>query len=149
MKSVHFQPYKQCAPVHGMRSRHRHLNRLFDIEDNDNRRGAAWQPRINVIDLEDKFEISAELPGMTKEQVNIELNNNILTLSGEKIEEHETKDRNCHRCERTYGKFHRSFRLSPEVESEKIEAKFDNGILTLSLPKSEKSVSKRIEIQTN
>ena len=145
MTLVRFQPFGRCAPHHGMR--HMHMNRLFNINEDENKTGVAWQPRINVIDLEDKYEISAELPGMNRDDVKIELNNNILILSGEKKEDHEIKDRSFYRRERSYGRFQRSFRLSPEVEADNIEAKFDSGILTLSLPKSEKTVAKKIEIQ--
>ena len=146
MTSLRIHPFGRCAPHHGMR--HRHINRYFESLKDENQ-AVAWQPRMNVIDLEDKYEISAELPGMKRDAVSIELNNNILTLSGEKNDEHETKDQNYRMFERSYGKFNRSFRLSPEVDADKIEAKFDNGILTLSLPKSEKAVAKKIEIQDN
>lgn len=146
MTSLRIQPFSRCAPSHGMRHMHSHMNRYFESLKDDTQT-VAWQPRINVLDLEDRYEISAELPGMKREEVNIELNNNILTLSGEKKVEHEMKGQNYKMFERSYGKFTRSFRLSPEVEADKIEAKFDNGILTLSLPKSEKTVAKKIEIQ--
>ena len=148
MTLVRYQPFGRCNPHPGNRNLHRHINRYFDSLNYENQT-VAWQPSINVIDLEGKYEISAELPGMKREDVNIELNNNILTLSGEKKVEREIKDQSYHMFERSFGKFSRSFRLSPEVEADNIEAKFDNGILTLSLPKSEKAVAKKIEIQDN
>jgi len=124
------------------------MARFFSsFDDNENNSVIEWKPRSSVVDLDDKYEITSELPGMSREDVSIELDNGILTISGEKKEQHDSKERNLHLNERAFGMFRRSFRLQPEIDGDQIEAKFDNGILTVTLPKPEKAVAKKIEIQ--
>ena len=107
---------------------------------------AAWQPRADVVEREDAFEVVVELPGIERENVNVSYENNVLTIEGEVSFERDD-DAKYYRTERREGKFHRSFRV-PEggVEAEKIEAKFNNGLLTLHLPKVAEVLPKKIEI---
>ncbi len=149
MTLVRWEPFGYRNRFGGMNRLHSNMERFFNLFDDEDEeiRQIEWRPRSSVVDLEDKYEITAELPGLTKDDVNIELNNGILTISGEKKEEHEHKERNLHLNERVYGMFRRSFRLQPEIDADQIEAKFDNGILTVTLPKPEKAVAKKIAIQ--
>ena len=149
MTLARWQPYGQCSPRPQFNNFGRRVNPFFNFFDNESGLERVWQPKINVLDLEERYEISAELPGMSRDAVSIELNQNILKISGEKKVEHEDKELNFFRRERSYGTFSRSFKLGPEVESEKIDAKFDNGVLTISIPKGEKRLAKKIEIQDN
>lgn len=104
-------------------------------------------PAINLEETEETYKISAELPGMNKKDINIQLENNVLSISGEKKAESETKDRNFHRVERSYGKFHRAFELPGAVNRDKIEAAYENGVLHITVPKAEEAKPKQIEIK--
>ena len=106
----------------------------------------VWAPAVDILETPEAYEVKAELPGIPKEDVHITVENNILTLKGErKFEKDETKE-NYHRIERTYGAFARSFNLPTRVDQERVEAKFDNGVLTISVPKAAEAKPKRIEI---
>lgn len=132
---------------------------LFDLDnffDNNwpslpregNRQG-TFAPRVDVRDKADAYEISAELPGVNKEDVEITLQNGVLTIQAEsRQEDKEEKNGQVIRQERRYGKFVRSFDLGPQVKDDDINARFENGVLTLTAPKSEPKVpeAKRIEI---
>ena len=103
----------------------------------------GWFPAMEIVEKEDAVLVTAELPGVKKEDVDITVEDGILTIRGEKKEEKEEKkdekDTKYHMWERKYGSFQRSFTLPNEVEAERIAAKFDNGILTVTLPKTEKA----------
>lgn len=107
----------------------------------------AWNPSVDIFENKDQIVLEAELPGLKPEDVNISIENNVLTIHGErKFEKKDEKD-NFHRVERSYGSFTRSFTLPPTVSSENVEAAFDSGILRLSLAKREEAKPRRIEIK--
>ena len=104
-------------------------------------------PAVDLEETEDAFKITADLPGMTKKDIKITLENNVLSISGEKKAEREEKDKNYHRVERSYGKFHRAFELPGAVNRDKIEAEYKDGILSISVPKTEEAKPKQIEVK--
>ena len=106
-------------------------------------------PEADVVETENEIRVTAEMAGMRPEDVNVDLENNVLTISGEKrLEREEGKEGSTyHLSERRYGKFSRSFVLPRDVDSEKIEARFDNGVLTIRIPKSERARRRRISIE--
>ncbi len=104
-------------------------------------------PAVNLEETEDAYKISAELPGMQKKDINITLENNVLSISGEKKAENKVEEKNYHRIERSYGKFHRAFELPGTVNRDKIEADYKDGILHISVPKAEEAKPKQIEIK--
>jgi len=106
----------------------------------------SWSPRVDVNESEKEIIIEAELPGISKEDVKVEVKNNTLTISGERKQEKKTEKNNFYRIERHYGKFERSFGLPETVQTDKVNAKFKDGILTLTLPKSEKAIPKEISV---
>ena len=106
----------------------------------------AWSPDVNVFDKDDQIIVEAEMPGMKKEDIKVSVQDHTLTLSGERKEETETKDKHFYRRERTEGSFLRSIGLPTGVDSEKIDASYNDGILTLTIPKSEDAKTKRVEI---
>lgn len=106
----------------------------------------AWQPPVDIVETEHAYEVRAELPGIAKEDVQLSLENNILTLSGERKFEKDVEKGNFHRIERAYGTFNRSFTLPARVSTERVEAKYDNGLLTVVIPKAEEAKPRRIEI---
>lgn len=101
---------------------------------------------MDIKETKDAFEISADLPGLKKEDVNISLKDGILTISGERKYENEKKDQDKYYMERVYGNFSRSFSLPSDVKEKEIKANLKNGVLTISLPKAEKVKPKEIEI---
>ncbi|HUL43181.1 MAG TPA: Hsp20/alpha crystallin family protein [Bacteroidota bacterium] len=126
------------------------LDRMFDrfrggILDDSGM--AAFMPPVDITEDETNFTIRAEVPGVEKKDVSITVQNGVLTVRGEKKEDVEKKDKNVHRVERSYGSFQRSFTLPTTVKSDKIEASYDNGVLTISIPKSEESKPKEIEVK--
>lgn len=125
--------------------------RFSDIMDeffNDavNNRRDSFVPSIDISESDDQFLISAELPGMKKEDINISLENNRLSISGERSFEKEDKGKKYHRVETSYGSFERSFQLPDNIDEESIKASYDNGLLNISIDKSEDKVKKQIEI---
>jgi HSP20 family protein len=120
---------------------------LFDDLMNESFSGGAqmdFSPRVDVAETEKSYEIMVHLPGVKKDEVNIELENDMLTISGERKFENEKKEKNFHSVESYYGKFSRSFRLPETVNAEKIDARQVDGILTITLPKDEKKVGKKL-----
>ncbi len=105
-----------------------------------------WAPPVDIYETDEAFVLKAELPGFSKDDVQIELHGNRLTLRGERKHETEAKEEQYHRRERAYGRFERVFWLPATVDAEKIQANFTNGMLELRLPKSEAAKPKRIAI---
>jgi HSP20 family protein len=106
-------------------------------------------PAVDVSEDEKSFVITAELPGMSEKDVDVTVTNDMLTIKGEKREESETKEKNYYVSERRFGSFQRSFPLSDNIDRDKIEATFDKGMLTLTLPKAQQAMQqhKKIEVK--
>ena len=109
---------------------------------------AAWTPAVDVFEDKDAVKIVAELPGVKPEDVKISMENNVLTIRGEKrLERNEGSEDRAHRFERAYGMFERSFTVPASVEAEHIEAKYEQGVLTVTLPKVERAKPRQISIK--
>jgi len=141
MTLIRWQPYRN--PMWQM------MNRFLDDFSNAADEPVAWNPRIEVVENENSFEVSAELPGLERDDVKVEVQSNILTLSGEKRTAQEKKDRNVCICERAYGSFSRSFQLPVLVDSTGIKANVKNGVLSVVLPKAEEAKPRHIEIKAD
>ena len=128
------------------------LGRLFDDalrgdrEPEDAWGMSEWAPPVDIYEQDGSLVLKAELPGVRAEDVKVHLENNVLTIRGERQIEQEVKRENCHRMERAYGTFARSFTLSPQYDQDKIEASFQDGILRLVIPRSEKARPRQIPI---
>ena len=107
-----------------------------------------WVPSVDVSETDDGFEVRAELPGVAKDDLHVSVEDNLLTLSGEKRQEKVDDTHNYRRVERRYGSFQRRFTLPSEVEAEDIKAEFTDGVLTLSIPKPEAVKPTEIPITT-
>lgn len=107
---------------------------------------SAWRPRVDVEEHEDRYELHAELPGLKRENVSITVGDGVLTVSGEKRREAEENNKSVRRTERFYGKFSRTFSLGDRVKTDKISAKYQDGVLTVIAPKAEKAKPKKIEV---
>jgi len=119
--------------------------RSFDMQPFEGRIG-AFSPKVDVTENEKEFRISAELPGMDDKDIDVSLQNDMLTIRGEKKEEKEDKGKDYYRMERSYGSFSRTIPLPVEVETDKVDAKFKKGVLTITLPKTAKAVSETKKI---
>ena len=109
----------------------------------------TWSPAVDIFETGDEIVVKAEVPGLAKDEVRVEVENGVLTLHGERKFEREVKEENYHRVERTYGTFSRSFTLPSTVDSARIEARFKDGILEVTLPKAEDAKPKRIDVQVS
>ena len=107
----------------------------------------GWMPSVEMYEKEDKFVVRTELPGMRKEEFDISVLGNTLTIKGERKAESEVKDEDYYRCELCYGKFSRSVALPAAVEAKKVEANYENGILEVTLPKAEEAKPKKVEVK--
>lgn len=107
----------------------------------------GWMPRVDVKEDEKSFIVTAELPGVGSKEVDVEVHEGVLTIKGEKKFEDEEKKDGYHRIERCYGSFSRSFRLPSKVDAEKIEGKFKDGVLSISIPKKEEVKPKKVSIK--
>lgn len=110
---------------------------------------AEWSPAVDVSETDAEFVIKAELPEVKKEDVKVTMEDGVLTLTGERKQEKEEKGKRYHRIERSYGSFMRSFELPENVDTAKAKAEYKDGMLTLSLPKTEKAKAKSLEIKVS
>jgi HSP20 family protein len=108
---------------------------------------SSWLPATDVFEDKDAVKIVAEVPGVRPEDVKISLENNLLTIRGEKRQQAEEKTERVHRYERTYGSFERAFSLPTTVDPEKIAASYANGILTVTIPKAERARPREIPVK--
>jgi HSP20 family protein len=107
----------------------------------------AWMPALDVRESDDRFEVKVDLPGLDPKDVNVTFEDGMLTIGGKRQFESEDKGETWHRVERGFGTFARSIRLPQVADTEKIEASFDRGVLTVAVPKSEQAKPKTIEVQ--
>jgi HSP20 family protein len=125
------------------------INRLFDTlfeATNANARTQRWSPAIDLVEADDHFLLKADLPGVGEDDVAIEVQDNVLTVSGERKAESERKERGWYRLERSFGRFSRSLTLPEGVNANGISASFDKGVLEVRIPKPEERKPRRIEI---
>jgi len=139
-------------PFNEMQSFQDDMNRLFSdfFGRTPVRKGFAeglWAPLMDIEETKDDLVVTAEIPGMTKDDIKIQITADILAISGERKHEEEVKDKTYHRIERSYGKFQRVIRLPTEVQGGKTKATYENGVLTIRIPKSEETKPKEIAIE--
>lgn len=145
MNVVKYDPFRE------LRSLQDEMTRLFtgtmpaSMNREEMTRG-SWAPSVDIFEDKDRLILEAELPGMSREDFDISVENNVITLKGERKFEKKTTGDNYHRVERSYGAFTRSFTLPQTVTAEGATADFENGILRVSLPKREETKARRIEI---
>jgi HSP20 family protein len=108
-----------------------------------------FRPAVDIYEDEKAIYLKAELPGINPEEIKVNVEKNVLTLEGERKFEKEEKKEGYHRVERSYGSFHRSFSLPDNVSADDIDAKYKDGVLTLTLPKTRESAAKEIKVSAN
>ena len=123
------------------------FNRLFNtLFDASEAQGQRWNPAMDLVEAEDHFVLKADLPGLSEEDIAIEIQDNTLTLSGERRSEHEDHARGWYRVERSSGRFSRSLTLPEGVNPEAVSAAFDKGVLEVRIPKPEQRKPRRVQI---
>jgi len=107
----------------------------------------GWIPSIDLSETNKEYIVRAEIPGVDPKDFDISLNNNVLTIKGERKHEKETKEEDFHRIERSYGSFTRSIQLPGEVDEDKVKANYKNGVLEIILPKTKEEAVKKIQVK--
>jgi HSP20 family protein len=119
---------------------------LFDLQDSGVQR---WVPAMDLMEADDHFVLRADLPGLAEDDVSIEIQDNTLTISGERTSEHEERQRGWYRLERSFGRFSRSLSLPEGVDADAVTAEFDKGVLEVRIPKPEERKPRRVAIKAN
>lgn len=131
---------------HDMDSLFDEFFRGFDMEPFFGRRSTRFSPSVDITENDREIRVSAELPGMDEKDIDITLNHDSLTIKGEKREEKEDKSKDYYRMERSYGTFSRTIPLPVEIETDKVNAHYKKGILTITIPKSSKAIEAKKNI---
>jgi len=143
---------KKWNPFSDLVSLSDRLNQLFDEGlwgegEEELQSLTRWKPSTDIYETKDNYVFSVELPGFDKKNLEVEIKNNTMMIKGEKKREGEVKEEDYHRIERSYGQFQRSFRLPQNVDEKKIDAKMENGVLKITVPKKEVAKSKKIDVK--
>lgn len=149
MALVRWDPFRNVSTLQDR------INRLFedafprsrDLEDDISL--CAWRPAVDIYESENGIVLKAELPGVKKEDVSVEIKDNVLTLKGERAEEKEVGEENYYRRERCFGSFQRSFNLEQSIQPEKVKAKFKDGILEVEIPRPEEEKPKKVTVDVD
>ena len=149
MTLVRWQPKRHAAmdPFLNFNDFGKELNRLFDLDSSPGSCACGWSPALDVVEKGDDYLITVDLPGLAKDDVELTLFNNHLTIKGERKVSEERKNDNVYRSERIHGTFERTIKLPTAVKSENVEAAFTNGVLEIKLPKTEEAKARQISIR--
>jgi len=139
-------------PLRELRTMQEQMNRLLNLSWNHELTGedmkeGIWQPAVDIYETEDSIVIKAELPDVDQKEIDVRIENNTLTLKGERKHTGDVKKENYHRIERYFGSFQRSFSLPATVDQEQVSAICEKGVLTITLPKKEETKPKQINIE--
>ena len=149
MTLVRWDPFKEVATLQDR------INRLFDDafprkgDPEDDSNPAGWRPAVDIFEAGTTVILEVELPGVIKEDVCVEVKDNILTIKGERKFENDVRGENFYRRERAYGSFRRAFNLHYHVNPEKIRAKFNDGVLRIEVPKPEEEKPKQVTVNVD
>ena len=150
MAIVRWEPFRDLVTIQDR------MNRIFDdafrgasrpgTAEEDWALGGSWAPPVDIYEHDGTLVLKAELPGIEPKDVDVRVENNVLTLRGERRFDQEVKRESCHRVERAYGTFSRSFTLPNIVDTQSIKAEFKDGVLRVTMPKREEAKPKQISI---
>lgn len=148
---IRWQPFQELTSLQ------RQMNRLFESFAGKAPQGPfeeeisslEFGPPVDIIEDEQKLTFKVEVPGIEEKDIKVEVENNVLTVRGERKLEKEVKEENFRRMERHYGAFARSFSLPPSVDAEKIEANYNNGVLAIQMPKRAEAKPKQIKVNVS
>jgi HSP20 family protein len=145
MALIRWEPVRELGTIQN--EMNRLFNSFFDTPTPAN--GTTyrrWVPAMDLVETENAFVLKADLPGLSESDVNIELEDNVLTVSGERKSEHEDRKAGYYRVERSYGSFRRSLTLPEGVDPEAVKATFDKGVLEVTVPKPEQQQPRKVQI---
>ncbi|MBW1642823.1 MAG: Hsp20/alpha crystallin family protein [Deltaproteobacteria bacterium] len=147
MTIVKWDPFRNVAALQDR------INRIFDesfsrtADLDDDISMSAWKPLVDIYETDESIILKAELPGIKKDDVSVEVKDNVLTLKGVRTEEKEIKEKNYYRKERAFGTFSRAFNLQHRIQPDKIKARFKDGVLKIEIPKPEEEKPKQITVK--
>jgi HSP20 family protein len=145
MSIVRWDPFRELEDMSNR------LNRMFGRSDLGFARDALartdWAPAVDIVETPEEFQVKTDLPEMNKDDIKVAVEDNTLRISGERKHEKEEKGKKYHRTERYYGTFMRAFTLPENVDASKLDAKFQNGVLTVRVPKTEKVKAKSVDVK--
>ncbi|HZH23726.1 MAG TPA: Hsp20/alpha crystallin family protein [Solirubrobacteraceae bacterium] len=144
MTIVRWEPLRELSSLQS--EMNRLFNTAFDAPAGGNGGNRRWTPAMDLVETDDHFVLRADLPGMEQSDVTIELEDNVLTVSGERKAEHQEKHEGFYRLERAFGSFSRSLTLPKGIDPEAVTAEFSNGVLEVHVPKPEERKPRKIEI---
>ena len=151
MAIVRWEPFRELATLQN--EMNRLFNSAFDAPATGPGNGGStlrrWMPAMDLVETDDHFVLRADLPGLSEDDVKIEVEDGVLTLSGERRAEHESSKEGYHRVERAFGAFSRSLSLPQGVDPEAVSANFDRGVLEVRIPKPEERKPRRISIDVS
>jgi HSP20 family protein len=141
---VRFDPFRDITTLRD------EMNRLFSRTIGEGAAaGSAWTPAVDIFDASDAIVLKAELPGLSADDIDIEVDDNVLTLKGERRFEETVEEGRYYRLERAYGQFQRSVTLPQGVKPDEITASFDQGVLTVRVPKADEVKPRKIAVEAN
>jgi len=135
------------SPWRELEDMQRGLSRILDDTSFGTTETGQWAPAVDIRETDDALLVQAELPGIDKKDVKLEVKDSVLTISGERSYAKDVKEENVHRIERSYGRFVRSFSLPSNVDTDRVDASMKNGILEIRLPKKESAKPKAITVK--
>jgi HSP20 family protein len=144
MAIVRWEPLRELSTLQN--EMNRLFGQVFDTPANGPATMRRWMPAMDLVETEDHFVLRADLPGLSEEDVTIEVEDRVLTVSGERKAEHETSKEGYHRFERAFGAFSRSLTLPEGTDAEAVQANFDRGVLEVRIPKPEQRKPRKISI---
>jgi HSP20 family protein len=146
MAIIRWDPFKDMVTLREK------MNRMFEdvftgrTEEGKDRASSTWAPSVDIFETEKELVLTAEIPGVDEKDIEIKIEDNTLSLKGERKFEKETKEENYHRIERSYGSFFRAFALPHTIDPEKIQATHENGVLKITMPKREERQPRKVKI---
>lgn len=146
MAIIRWDPFRDMVTLRGK------MNRMFEdvftgrTEEGKDLATSTWAPSVDIFETESELVLTAEVPGIEEKDIEIKIEDNTLTLKGERKFEKETKEENYHRIERSYGSFYRAFTLPNSIDPEKIQATHENGVLKITMPKRTELHPRKVKI---
>ena len=140
MSIVRFDPFRDITSFRD------DINRLFSRNFGEGNGTQTWAPAVDVFDTKDAVILKAELPGLTADDVDVEIDDNVLTVSGERTFADKVEDGHYYRLERSYGKFSRSLTLPQGIKADEVSANFANGVLEIRVPKADEVKPRKVAI---
>lgn len=145
MSIINWDPFNEIREIQ------KAVNKLFDdsiFKRKSSKRDLGfWEPVVDIVETKDSYKVVAEMPGIPKEDIDISVSGDVLTIKGEKKQEKEEKEANFYRRERVYGLYQRQLVLPQDVEPDKIKANYKDGVLEVIIPKGETAKPKKIKVE--